>query len=206
METLRYDERGLIPAVIQDGDTGGVLMLAYMNRESLARTLQTGQTHFWSRSRNELWHKGGTSGNIQEVRSVKYDCDADALLVTVKQHGKACHTGEHSCFFNRVGGTAEPSASLGEVLGSLAGVIRRRKDELPEGSYTAQLLKGGTDRILKKVGEESGEVIIAAKNHSKNEITWETADLLYHLLVLLEQEGVTLGEVAAELDRRSKKI
>ncbi len=206
IEGLRFDERGLIPAVIQDAETGTVLMLAYMNRESLSLTLETGQTHFWSRSRNRIWHKGETSGNIQDVMSVKYDCDSDALLVGVNQHGSACHTGEFSCFFNqlRAPGTAGPN--LGEVLGELAGVIRQRKTELPEGSYTAKLFKGGADRILKKVGEETGEVIIAAKNHNKQEITWEVADLLYHTLVLLEQEGVALGDIAGELERRARKI
>jgi phosphoribosyl-ATP pyrophosphohydrolase/phosphoribosyl-AMP cyclohydrolase len=205
-ENLRFDERGLIPAVVQDAETGNVLMLAYMNRESLSMTLETGQTHFWSRSRNSIWHKGETSGNVQDVMSVKYDCDSDALLLSVNQHGAACHTGEYSCFFNQLRELRPGGPNLGGVLGKLAGVIRQRKAELPEGSYTAKLFKGGVDRILKKVGEESGEVIIAAKNHSKEEITWEVADLLYHTLVLLEQEGVTPGDIAGELERRSAKI
>ena len=206
IESLRFDERGLIPAVIQDAETGAVLMLAYMNRESLSLTLETGQTHFWSRSRNTIWHKGETSANVQDVKSVKYDCDADALLVSVDQHGGACHTGEYSCFFNQLRVLRAAGPNLGGVLGKLAGVIRRRKAELPEGSYTAKLFKGGVDRILKKVGEETGEVIIAAKNHSKEEITWEVADLFYHTLVLLEQEGVALGDIAGELERRSAKV
>ena len=206
MESLRFDERGLIPAIIQDAETGTVLMLAYMNRESLTLTLETGQTHFWSRSRNMIWHKGETSANVQDVLSVKYDCDSDALLVSVNQHGGACHTGEHSCFFNSLRELRPASPNLGGILGKLAGVIRRRKVELPEGSYNAKLFKGGLDRILKKVGEETGEVIIAAKNHSKQEITWEVADLLYHTLVLLEQENVALSDIAGELERRSAKI
>jgi phosphoribosyl-ATP pyrophosphohydrolase/phosphoribosyl-AMP cyclohydrolase len=206
IESLRFDERGLIPAVIQDAETGAVLMLAYMNRESLSLTLETGQTHFWSRSRNRIWHKGETSGNTQDVKSVKYDCDADALLVGVHQHGSACHTGEYSCFFNPIRELPAAGPNLGGVLGKLVGVIHQRKTELPEGSYTAKLFKGGVDRILKKVGEETGEVIIAAKNHSKEEITWEVADLLYHTLFLLEQEGVALGDIAAELERRSAKV
>jgi len=206
LESIKFDERGLVPAVIQEAETGAVLMLAYMNRESLARTLATGQTHFWSRSRNSLWHKGETSGNIQEVTGIRYDCDADALLVSVRQEGDACHTGAHTCFFNSVKDAPAGRASFGEVVGSLAGVIRKRKAELPEGSYTAKLFTGGTDRILKKIGEESGEVIIAAKNHSKSELTWEVADLFYHTLVLLEQEGVPLADIAAELDRRAKKM
>jgi len=206
LDQVRFDERGLVPAVVQEAETGAVLMLAYMNREALSRTLATGQTHFWSRSRNALWHKGETSGNVQEVTGISYDCDADALLVSVRQEGNACHTGAHSCFFNRLGDAPPPGASFGEVVGALAGVIRRRKAELPEGSYTAKLFTGGTDRILKKIGEESGEVIIAAKNHNKNELTWEVADLLYHTLVLLEQEGVSLTDIAGELERRAKKM
>jgi phosphoribosyl-ATP pyrophosphohydrolase/phosphoribosyl-AMP cyclohydrolase len=206
LESLRFDERGLIPAIIQDAETGTVLMLAYMNPESLTLTLETGQTHFWSRSRNKIWHKGETSANVQDVISVKYDCDSDALLVSVNQHGGACHTGEYSCFFNQLQELHPAGPNLGGVLGKLAGVIRRRKAELPEGSYTAKLFKGGVDRILKKVGEETGEVIIAAKNHSKQEITWEVADLFYHTLVLLEQENVSLFDIASELDRRSMKL
>ena len=218
LESITFDERGLVPAVIQEAETGTVLMLAYMNRESLARTLATGQTHFWSRSRNALWHKGETSGNVQEVKGIRYDCDADALLVTVSQEGNACHTGAHSCFFNALEDapgsgasagekdTVARSASFGTVVGTLAAVIHQRKADLPEGSYTAKLFTGGTDRILKKIGEESGEVIIAAKNHSRSELTWEVADLFYHTLVLLEQEGVSLTDIAAELDRRSKKM
>lgn len=206
VENLRFDERGLIPAVVQDEETGRVLTLAYMNRESLEKTIETGQAHYWSRSRNSLWHKGETSGNFQDVKKIEYDCDADALLVSVSQHGSACHTGEFSCFFNELHSAGTIRANLGTVLGGLASVIRNRKAELPEGSYTAKLFKGGLDRILKKVGEESGEVIIAAKNHSKQELTWEVADLFYHTLVLLEEENVTLSDIATELDRRSKKL
>jgi phosphoribosyl-ATP pyrophosphohydrolase/phosphoribosyl-AMP cyclohydrolase len=201
-ETLRFDERGLIPAVVQDAETGSVLMLAYMNRESLALTLETGQTYFWSRSRNEIWHKGETSGNIQEVGSIWYDCDADALLVKVKQKGQACHTGKHSCFFSSLGEEGEVTAGLGETMGRLARVIHQRNVERPENSYTVKLLNGGIDRILKKVGEEAGEVVIAAKNHRPEEISWEVADLLYHLLVMLEAEGVSLPLVAEELEKR----
>jgi phosphoribosyl-ATP pyrophosphohydrolase/phosphoribosyl-AMP cyclohydrolase len=203
LDQLRFDEQGLIPAVIQDARTGSLLMLAYMNRESLRLTLEKGETHYWSRRRQTLWHKGETSGNIQRVRSIMVDCDADALLVRVEQTGVACHTGEYSCFFTPLAGTGGPVRSLGEVLGSLEAVIQQRGREKPEESYTAQLLQAGTDRILKKVGEEAGEVIIAAKNHKKDEIAWEVADLLYHTLVLLEQEAVPTADVAAELERRS---
>jgi len=205
VDALRFDDRELIPAIVQDARTGSVLMLAYMNRESMRKTLETGETHFWSRRRGEIWHKGETSGNFQRVESIGVDCDADALLVRVEQKGVACHTGEYSCFFSALEGTAQPVQSLGEVLGALSKVIRQRSLEKPEGSYTAKLLQSGTDRILKKIGEEAGEVIIAAKNHKKEEIAWEVADLLYHTLVLLEQEGVLSSEVAAQLESRSGK-
>lgn len=203
IDSLRFDEQGLVPAIVQDAQTGSVLMLAYMNRESIRRTMETGETHFWSRRRRTLWHKGETSGNIQKVRSLRVDCDSDALLVTVDQTGNACHTGEYSCFFTTFGDLATPSVHLGESLAKLSRVIRQRAQEKPEGSYTAKLLQGGTDRILKKIGEEAGEVLIAAKNHRKDEISWEVADLLYHTLVLLEAEGVQLSDVAAELEGRS---
>jgi phosphoribosyl-ATP pyrophosphohydrolase/phosphoribosyl-AMP cyclohydrolase len=205
VDTLRFDEQGLVPAIVQDAQTGAVLMLAYMNRESIRRTMETGETHFWSRRRQSLWHKGETSGNVQKVSAIRVDCDSDALLVTVEQKGNACHTGEYSCFFTTFGGGTKPAAQLGETLGKLARVIRQRALERPEGSYTVKLLQEGTDRILKKIGEEAGEVLIAAKNHRKEEISWEVADLLYHTLVLLESESVPLADVAAELEGRSGK-
>jgi phosphoribosyl-ATP pyrophosphohydrolase/phosphoribosyl-AMP cyclohydrolase len=202
IDGLRFDENGLIPAVVQDAETGSVLTVAYMNRESLKLTMETGETHFWSRRRRELWHKGGTSGHIQKVRSLSVDCDSDALLVRVEQTGVACHTGEYSCFFTPLEGSGEAQQGLGEILGTLARVIRDRATTKPEGSYTAKLLSSGIDRILKKIGEEAGEVIIASKNHKKEEIAWEVADLLYHTLVLLQHEGVSSAEVAKELERR----
>ena len=203
MENLRFDDRGLIPAVIQDVESGTVLMLAYMNRESLALTLEKGQTHFWSRSRKSIWHKGETSGNFQNVKNVMYDCDADALLIKVEQKGQACHTGQYSCFFSPLGDEAKGAAGFGETIGKLARVIHQRNIERPENSYTVKLLDGGLDRILKKVGEEAGEVIIAAKNHTPEETSWEVADLLYHMLVMLEAEGVSLSLVAEQLGKRS---
>lgn len=203
VDSLRFDEQGLVPAIVQDVQTGAVLMLAYMNRESIRRTMETGETHFWSRRRRTLWHKGETSGNVQKVCALRVDCDSDALLVTVEQTGNACHTGQYSCFFTPFGDGTKTAALLGESLGKLARVIHQRALEKPEGSYTAKLLEGGTDRILKKIGEEAGEVLIAAKNHRKDEISWEVADLFYHTLVLLEAEGVQLSDVAAELDGRS---
>lgn len=205
MTELKYDETGLIPAVIQDHETGKVLMLAYMNRESLTRSLETGQTHFWSRSRQELWHKGETSGNVQEIVGLRLDCDGDALLVTVRQKGSACHTGEHSCFFRDVEGSRTHTASFSDVIADLIHTIDARKREGMEGSYTTKLFAGGIDKILKKIGEESGEVIIAAKNHNKHEIAWEVADLLYHLLVMLREEGVDVQMVTSELARRGHR-
>jgi phosphoribosyl-AMP cyclohydrolase / phosphoribosyl-ATP pyrophosphohydrolase len=215
LDQVRFDERGLVPAIVQDAESGEVLMLAYMNRESLEKTLERGETWFWSRSRQKLWHKGETSGSKQGVVSIRQDCDGDALLVRVRQHGVACHTGTYSCFdLNRTlaGSVGKDSGesksvemdegSLGEILGEVARVIRSRRVERPEGSYTVKMLDAGIDRILKKVGEESGEVIIAAKNHSKEEIAWEVADLLYHTLVMLELEGVSLGRVGAQLRGR----
>ena len=204
MDKVRFDERGLVPAVVQDALSGEVLMLAYMNRESLERTIATGETHFWSRSRNELWHKGATSGHTQKVTGMSLDCDGDTILVRVLQTGAACHTGAYSCFFEAMPfqGEGKHEQALGEVLGAVARVIHQRNVDRPEGSYTTKLLEGGLDRILKKVGEESGEVIIAAKNHAPVEITWEVADLLYHLLVMMEVEGVSLADIAAKLGER----
>lgn len=203
IDQIRFDAQGLVPAVVQDTLSGEVLTLAYMNRESLRLTLEKGETYFWSRRRQELWHKGETSGNIQKVRAIRYDCDADALLVKVEQTGNACHTGEYSCFFSRVDSTLDEVDSLGEVIGRLSRVIHQRSIERPPGSYTVKLLDGGIDRILKKVGEEAGEVVIAAKNHNASEIAWEVADLLYHLLVMLEVEGVPFSVVVRELEKRS---
>ena len=202
---VQFDEKGLIPAVIQESGTGLVLMLAYMNRESLERTLEKGETHFWSRSRKQLWHKGETSGNTQRVVSIAVDCDGDTLLLEVQQTGNACHTGAHSCFFEKVLEPEHPVQQLGDVMSRLEQVIATRKREMPVGSYTTYLFESGLDKILKKVGEEAAETIIAAKNHARAEITWEVADLLYHLLVLLEHEGVHTPEIAAELIKREGK-
>ena len=198
-DEIRFDERGLIPAIVQDASTREVLTLAYMNRESLARTLETKQTWFWSRSRNQLWHKGETSGNTQEVVNLALDCDRDAVIVSVKPAGPACHTGAVSCFDT---GT-EPRA-LGPVLDQLYELIESRERERPAGSYTTYLFEAGLDKILKKVGEESAETIIAAKNDDDERLSAETADLLYHVLVLLVARGVSLADVARELASRRK--
>jgi phosphoribosyl-ATP pyrophosphohydrolase/phosphoribosyl-AMP cyclohydrolase len=198
-DEIRFDERGLVPAIVQDVATREVLTLAYMNRESLARTLETKQTWFWSRSRNELWHKGETSGNTQEVVNLALDCDADAIIVLVKPAGPACHTGAVSCFDT---GTLSPS--LGLLLDELYELIQSRERERPAGSYTTYLFSEGLDKILKKVGEESAETIIAAKNDDDARLTSETADLVYHLLVLLVARGVSLNDIAQELALRRK--
>jgi phosphoribosyl-ATP pyrophosphohydrolase/phosphoribosyl-AMP cyclohydrolase len=204
-----------VPAIVQDANTLEVLTLAYMNAESLRRTLETNETWFWSRSRASLWHKGETSGNKQRVVAVSLDCDHDALRVLVVPAGPACHTGAQTCFHNELqeaskevwaGAGAESSkADLGEVLTSLHSLIESRKRERPEGSYTTYLFDQGLDKILKKVGEECAETIIAAKNDDRHALVNESADLLYHLLVLFVQRGLTLDEVQHELlSRRGK--
>jgi phosphoribosyl-ATP pyrophosphohydrolase/phosphoribosyl-AMP cyclohydrolase len=196
IKSLRFDERGLIPAIIQDARTREVLTLAYMNEESLARTIETGQTWFWSRSRNELWHKGETSGNTQTVVALHSDCDKDAIVVLVNPAGPACHTGARSCF------DSTPDEDLGLLLSKLYDLIETRERERPEDSYTTYLFNNGLDKILKKVGEESAETIIAAKNEDRARLTAEVADLVYHLLVLLVARGVSLDEIRAELANR----
>jgi len=198
-EDIRFDEHGLIPAIVQNAQTREVLTLAYMNRESLARTIETKQTWFWSRSRQELWHKGATSGNTQEVVSLALDCDRDAIIVLVNPAGPACHTGAVSCF--DVG--AQPNA-LGPLLAELYALIEGRERERPSGSYTTYLFEEGLDKILKKLGEESAETIIAAKNEDAARLTAESADLVYHLLVLLVARGVSLTDIANELSSRRK--
>ena len=205
IDNVKFDERGLIPVVVQDAQTSCVLMLAYMNEESLKRTLDTGETWFWSRSRMQLWHNGATSGNTQRVVDVILDCDGDALVVRVEPAGPACHTGQTSCFHNVLETASGPPPSdrdLGEVLSALYALITTRKSERPQGSYTAYLFDQGLDKILKKVGEESSETIIAAKNDDRDALTKESCDLLYHLLVLLVERGVTLADLRNELNQR----
>jgi phosphoribosyl-ATP pyrophosphohydrolase/phosphoribosyl-AMP cyclohydrolase len=198
-DEIRFDERGLIPAIVQNAATREVLTLAYMNRESLQRTIETKQTWFWSRSRNELWHKGATSGNTQEVVSLALDCDRDAIVVLVNPAGPACHTGAVSCF-----DISTRSAELGPLLDQLYELIQSRERERPVGSYTTYLFEEGLDKILKKLGEESAETIIAAKNDDNGRLTAEVSDLVYHLLVLLVARGVSLAQIAEELGQRRK--
>jgi phosphoribosyl-ATP pyrophosphohydrolase/phosphoribosyl-AMP cyclohydrolase len=247
IQNLKFDDSGLITAVVQDDDSDEILMVAHMNAESLAKTLQTGETWFWSRSRQELWHKGATSGATQRVVDLRLDCDGDALLVRVNPNGPACHTGERSCFFRGAQpvegtGTAkseEPvkpkdqdkdkekdvqilkrvesqvslvnvaAMDLGIQLQDLFKLIQERKDQRPEGSYTSYLFNSGLDKILKKVGEESAETIIAAKNagddEGRKQLSSEISDLLYHLLVLMVERDVSLYDIAAELSARAGK-
>jgi len=207
LPTIKFDERGLVPAIVQDAQSKEVLTLAYMNEESLRKSLETGETWFYSRSRKELWHKGATSGNTQRIVEMRYDCDQDALLVLVNPKGPACHTGSYSCFSERVN---EQTASLPShrfsIISQLEQIIAERAAERPEGSYTTYLFEKGIDKILKKVGEEAAEVIIAAKNDDPNELQWEVADLLYHLLVLLRHQKLPLGSILQVLeDRYTKK-
>src|SRR5215468_9905006 len=254
IQNLKFDDHGLITAVVQDDDSEEILMVAHMNAESLAKTLQTGETWFWSRSRQELWHKGATSGAIQRVVDLRLDCDGDALLVRVNPNGPACHTGERSCFSRgaqdvEAAKPEEPvkvyeksgeksgdrsgekvrekdgpvlkrvesqlslvnvaAMDLGIQLQDLFKLIQERKDQRPEGSYTSYLFNSGIDKILKKVGEESAETIIAAKNagddEGRKQLSYEISDLLYHLLVLMVERDVSLYDIAAELSARAGK-
>ncbi len=199
IDELKFDEKGLIPAIVVDVKTGDVLTLAYMNKQSLQITLEKGCTCFWSRSRNALWLKGETSGNYQHVVSVTADCDKDALVVKVEKDGPACHTGKESCFFNPVYVHEEKTEFS---LRGLYEMLLGRKKDKPQGSYTTYLFEKGLDKILKKIGEESTEVIIAAKAEDKKETVYEIADLAYHVLVLMAQAGITMDEVYDELASR----
>jgi phosphoribosyl-ATP pyrophosphohydrolase/phosphoribosyl-AMP cyclohydrolase len=201
---LRWDAQGLAPAIVQDANTGQVLMLAYMNQASLQRTLETGETWFWSRSRSELWHKGATSGNTQRVIEVRYDCDADTLLVQVEPAGPACHTMNQSCFYRRLPDGAEMGSPrpAGSVLDHLEGVIRDRRANPRNGSYTCHLFDAGQPRILKKIGEEAVETIVAAQSEGDERLISELADLTYHALVLLASRDLSWGDVERELARR----
>lgn len=203
INALQFDDKGLIPAVVQDDRTGEVLMLAYMNKESIEKTLETNETWFYSRSRQELWNKGATSGNTQQVQRISVDCDQDTLLVQVTPQGPACHTGEQTCFFTTAMETEE---SLREVVYEVIDEIADRKANPVDGSYTTYLFNEGIDKVLKKVGEESTEVVIGAKNADKEEVSNEIADLVYHTLVLMNILDVDLADVQHVLrERRPKK-
>jgi len=223
---INWDIQGLVTAVVQDVRSREVLMVAYMNAESLARTLTTGQTWFWSRSRSELWNKGATSGHVQHVRSIRYDCDVDALLIEVDQEGAACHTGRSSCFYRGIDVNTGEALGMNEretnsqtnvqtssqtqtnplsILTTLEALIAKRDQERPEGAYTTYLFEHGVDKILKKVGEEASEVIIAAKNRDLKELRYESADLIYHLMVLWQEQGLSMDVVLDELAGRHLK-
>ena len=200
IKDLKFDENGLIPAIVVDADTKKVLTLAYMNAESLRISIEKKLTCFWSRSRHELWLKGATSGNYQHIESITADCDGDALLIKVKKDGPACHLGTDSCFENRIFGG--PEADEDFSVDALYKLLVGRKSEPKEGSYTSYLFEKGVDKMLKKVGEESTEVIIAGKADDKPETIYEIADLMYHVMVLMVEMGITPDEILKELASR----
>ena len=204
IENLQFDEKGLITTVVQDAQTKEVLTVAYMNKESLEKTLATGQTWFYSRSRQELWHKGATSGNTQNVIAIRADCDKDALVVEVLPAGPACHNGTTSCFTETIKEKSDNVGSL-DIITELRSVIQNREKEMPEGAYTTYLFNEGIDKICKKVGEEATEVVIASKNRDAEELKWETADLIYHLLVLLQEQKLDVFDVLGVLQKRHEQ-
>jgi phosphoribosyl-ATP pyrophosphohydrolase/phosphoribosyl-AMP cyclohydrolase len=216
-DKLKWNSDGLIPVIAQDATTEEVLMLAYMNREALSKSIETGEAVYFSRSRGELWHKGETSGHFQKIVSMSYDCDADTILIRVNQIGVACHEGNKSCFHydlkklledgSKVKVDSDPSingVALGKRLSLLESVIADRYINRPEGAYTTYLFEKGIDKILKKVGEETAEVIIGAKNEGNEEIIYEVSDLFYHLLVLFREKDVNIADIEAELAKRYK--
>ncbi|HTL89754.1 MAG TPA: bifunctional phosphoribosyl-AMP cyclohydrolase/phosphoribosyl-ATP diphosphatase HisIE [Leptolyngbya sp.] len=199
-DAIQYDDRGLVPAIIQDYLDGTVLMMAWMNPESLQKTLSTGETWFWSRKRQAFWHKGETSGHTQKVKAIRYDCDSDALLVSVEQVGDiACHTGERSCFHQVNGRITPPPA---DTLSQVFAVVCDRRDHPIEGSYTRTLFEGGDNKILKKIGEEAAEVVMACKDDDPESIAGEAADLFYHTLVAIAHHKVDLKAVYRKLQER----
>jgi len=206
LDSLKFDDKGLIPAVVQDWRDGTILMVAYMNREALNKTLETEIAHFWSRSRQELWEKGATSGHRQHVRAMFVDCDRDTVLIYVTPDGPACHTGERSCFFARISdstdSTVKTAEARGGVLDRISETIQARKRQASSDSYVAALLTAGQDQILKKVTEEAGEVILASKGGKREEIVHEAADLMFHLLVALGYHDIAVTDVYQELARR----
>ncbi|CAG9608212.1 bifunctional phosphoribosyl-AMP cyclohydrolase/phosphoribosyl-ATP diphosphatase HisIE [Pseudoneobacillus rhizosphaerae] len=206
IESLKFDEKGLIPAIVQDAFSKEVLTLAYMNIDSIKKSIETKETWFYSRSRKELWHKGATSGNTQTIHDIKFDCDQDALVILVETAGPACHNGTISCFnesfFDRNLETLQNNLKDFQILSELEQIIKKRETERPDGAYTTYLFEKGVDKILKKVGEEASEVIIAAKNRDKEELKWEAADLIYHLLVLLQEQKLPFSDVLKVLNKR----
>jgi phosphoribosyl-ATP pyrophosphohydrolase/phosphoribosyl-AMP cyclohydrolase len=207
LEAVRFGADGLVPVIAQDGRNGNLLMLAYANREALERTFETGLAHYWSRSRTSLWQKGESSGHVQRVNEIRLDCDGDTVLYRVEQEGPACHTGSATCFSTVVtseGGAAAQPEPGGALISRLAATIASRAADRPAGSYTVKLLDRGLAKVSQKVGEEAVEVVVAANAEDDNRLASEAADLLYHLLVLLQVRGVPLDAVLGELERREK--
>ncbi|MEB3230768.1 MAG: bifunctional phosphoribosyl-AMP cyclohydrolase/phosphoribosyl-ATP diphosphatase HisIE [Leptolyngbyaceae bacterium] len=201
-ETIRYNDQGLVPAIAQDYLDGTVLMMAWMNQVALTKTLETAEAWYWSRSRSQLWHKGDTSGHFQKVKAIRYDCDSDTILLTIEQIGDiACHTGERSCF-HQVDGQIQPPPA--DTLSQIFQVICDRRDRPSPDSYTCKLLAGGDNKILKKIGEESAEVVMACKDNEPDEIAGEVADLLYHTLVALAHHQVDIRDVYRKLQQRRR--
>ena len=212
LDQVKYDDKGLVSVIVQDFQNGQVLMFAFANREALEKTLETGKTHFWSRSRGRLWMKGEESGNVQEVKEIYFDCDRDAVLVLVDQKGVACHTGQRTCFFTPLEGDARTSPAFGEGTGGgdktlrdVWNVVDDRRRNPREGSYVSGLYEKGLDKILKKISEEAGEVVIASKNESREEVIYETADLWFHSLIALSYFGIMPEDIFEELGRRFGK-
>lgn len=199
LKNIKFDERGLVPVIVQDYKTGKILMLAYMNELAFKKTIETREAWYWSRSRKELWHKGETSGNIQRVLDIKIDCDGDAILLIVEQIGNACHTGNYSCFYRSINNMPE------NFLFYLEDLIKERKERLPENSYTTKLFKEGLERIMQKVGEESIEVVISGVKNISSNFAYEVSDLLYHILVALIYKNLSLRDIIEELIIRHKK-
>jgi phosphoribosyl-ATP pyrophosphohydrolase/phosphoribosyl-AMP cyclohydrolase len=206
LDEIKFDAAGLVPVCIVDAHTNKLLTLAYANREAIEQTIATKQTHLWSRSRQKLWRKGEESGNTQDVIEIVADCDGDALMYRVNAHGPACHTGKDSCFHDPVFAVQgqENAGAFMRAIDHLERTIASRRGADSEKSYVAKLLEGGVDRIGKKIGEEATELVIAAKNGDRKEIVWEAADLIFHTLVLLAEEGVTLDEIGGEFQRRAR--
>ncbi|GJM16427.1 MAG: histidine biosynthesis bifunctional protein HisIE [Thermodesulfobacteriota bacterium] len=209
LEQIKFNESGLVPVIVQDKRSGQVLMLAYANKDAIQKTIDSGKSHFWSRSREKLWMKGEESGNVQDIKEVYYDCDMDTMLYLVEQTGVACHTGERTCFYRSLDGNKEAptfeSSNSSKTLDEVYEVILDRKLNPKDGSYVSGLFEKGLDKILKKIGEEAGETIIGAKNEDKKEVIYETADLWFHSMIVLSYFGITPNDIYEELGRRFGK-
>jgi phosphoribosyl-ATP pyrophosphohydrolase/phosphoribosyl-AMP cyclohydrolase len=204
LDNLKFNQDGLIPVITQNYYTGKILMQAYANKEAIEETLKSGYATYFSRSRNALWKKGETSGNYQKIMDIKVDCDEDSIIYFVVEEGPACHTGEESCFYRNLNLEKDSKPVPFEILHKLYEKIQERKEIMPEGSYVASLFKKGSDKIIQKVGEEAVEAVIALKNKNKDEIVYETSDLLFHLLIALVDAGVKLSDIEEELLKRYK--